>query len=495
MAVTKIKPIHSTLRAAIKYITNPKKTDDFALVDSYGCVPETAHLEFAFTADSFGSSSAPTAPDDGGLSNEKGKEGKKEKRSVLAYHVIQSFKPDEVSKEVAHEIGLEFARTITGKKHEFIVSTHVDKHHIHNHIIFNAVDFKSGKKYHSNYRSYKEVRACSDRLCAEHGLSVITEPKEKGKSYFEWMMANEGKSYKEALRKDLDSCIASSLSFDDLLLQMGKLGYEVKFGKYISFKAPGQEKFTRAKSLGSLYTEEKIKERILEKASGKHIKEVSPSSPSAPSIGLISSVEGMIADARSSRATAKSDLRKLNATYLFLKDAGIDSLEELSQRLQKNATDSSALRLRIRSLESKIEPYEEYLKYASTYSELKGVYELYKKSGCSKEFEASHRREIMLFELAASFLKNSPLSGDTPVRLSKIKKECEQLKKEIDTSYEALKVLKDTEKELSKVKKNIEGILGSDAFSQYDKKKSTDRRSDDVFKDEPSEKDTKKTID
>lgn len=358
MAVTKIKPVHSTLKAAIKYIVNPQKTDEMTLVDSYGCVPETAHLEFALTADNT-SAYAYAGDDDDGADKGKRKEGKKEKHPVLAFHVIQSFKPDEVTKEVAHEIGLEFARTITDKSHEYIVATHVDRHHIHNHIIFNAVNFKTKHKYHSNYRSYFKLRECSDRLCAEHGLSVITEPKEKGKSYFEWMLANEGKSYKSALKADLDSCIRSSLSFDALILQMKSLGYDVKFGKHIAFRAPGADRFTRTKSLGSFYTEEKIRQRIAENVSGREIKEVSFSSPEgSANPGLLSTVDGMLTDARQSRATARSDLRKLNDTYLFLKEEKIDSLDELTLKSRGNSDEIKLMRSKIRDLESKIKPYE-----------------------------------------------------------------------------------------------------------------------------------------
>ena len=174
MAVTKIKPIHSTLKAAIKYITNKDKTNESTLIDSFGCSPETAHLEFKWTADK----------------NDSSAHGKKK---VLAYHVIQSFKPDEITPELAHKLGKEFAANITDNRYEYIISTHVDKNHIHNHIIFNAVSFNTHNKYHSDIKSYYHIRNMSDSLCASHGLSVIKEPKDKGMSYYEWMNKNEGK--------------------------------------------------------------------------------------------------------------------------------------------------------------------------------------------------------------------------------------------------------------------------------------------------------------
>lgn len=470
MAVTKIKPIHSTLKAAINYIVNPKKTEDFALVDSFGCSPKTAYLEFALTAssntpysfydahsDSFDAASSSLSD---GMKEGK-KEVKKGRKNILAFHVIQSFKPSEISKELAHEIGLTLAKNITKGSHEYIVSTHVDKNHIHNHIIFNAVDFKTKKKYDATFTAYNELRSISDNLCKEHGLSVIEKPLSKGKSYYEWMLTNEGKSYKESMRNDLNSLIKSSLSFDDLILSMTRLGYEVKFGKYLSFKAPGSEKFTRVKSLGTSFTEDAIKERILNKSGAKVIKEVNASSfKSSPSLGLISSVEGILNNSSSSFFTAKNDLKKLNATYLYIKDAGIDSLEDLSNALSENQTKISSVKATIKSLETKIIPFEEYLKYASTYLEFKDIYDSYKDSNYSKDFEAKHRREIMLFEIAASSLKASPLSFNPPVSISSIKDAHDALKAKIDLSYDTLKSLKDDEKKLLKVRKNIEGIMG-----------------------------------
>ena len=493
MAVTKIKPVHTTLKAAINYIVNPKKTEEGFLIDSYGCTPQTAHLEFAFTAEkNLNSSSVLSSENMEPSSIKKGKEGKNKKNSVLAYHVIQSFKPDEITPLLAHEIGMEFARSITDKKYEFIVSTHVDKHHIHNHIIFNAVDFREHKKYHSDFKSYKKIREISDSLCAEHGLSVITNPVEKGLSYFEWMKKNEGISYKESLRKALDNAVLTSSSFDDLIIKMERDGYAVKFGKYISFKAPGQERFTRCKSLGSSYTEDALKARILDKVNGRSSDTV-PSS-STPYIGLISAVSDSFNALSSSKNTSRSDLKKLNATYLYLKEHGIDSLEALSSSVTTNKASISSVRSKIRALESEAEPYEQYLKYASTYSDLKGVYDRYKGSGMDKDFAQNHRREIILFEQALSFLKSSPLYSDSPISLSKLKSQLASLKESTNSLYEELDLLKENEKSLTKVRKNIESILGESLLAS-DIQRSSDMDYHDVSESFDSEKAKKKEID
>ena len=160
MAVTKTHPIKSTLKAAIDYICNPEKTDGKLLVSSYGCTAETADIEFSWT-----------------------RRHAIDKGTNLGRHLIQAFQPGEVTPKQAHEIGMELAKEILGGKYEFVLTTHIDKDHVHNHLIFNTVSFADHKHYHSNKRSYHYIRRTSDRLCKEHGLSVIIPGQDKGKSY------------------------------------------------------------------------------------------------------------------------------------------------------------------------------------------------------------------------------------------------------------------------------------------------------------------------
>ena len=239
MAITKIHPIKSTLKKAIDYIVDPAKTDDKLLVSSFGCAVETADLEFEKTRL---------------LAMQKG--------NNLAHHLIQAFEPGEVSYAQAHEIGRQLADEILGGKYEYVIATHINKEHCHNHIIFCAVDFAEHKKYISNRKSYAQIRRVSDRLCRENGLSVVTPGAERGKQYAEWDAQRKGTSYKQKLKIAIDRLIPISKDLDDLLRRLEAEGYEIKRGKYISFRAPGQERFTCAKTLGEAYTEEAIAERI-----------------------------------------------------------------------------------------------------------------------------------------------------------------------------------------------------------------------------------------
>ena len=245
MAVTKNHPINSTLKKAIQYICNPEKTDGTLLIDSYGCTPETADIEFEWT-------------------RKKAKDNGKE--SHLARHFIQAFEPGETTPEQAHEIGKKLADEIMGGKYEYILSTHIDRGHIHNHIIFNDVNFVDYRHSHINKKWYYDTRKISDRLCEEYGLSVIPQNDNKGKSYIEYTAAKQGTSYKAQLKADIDKAVRKSLDYSDFLLRMEIAGYEVKHGKHISFRAAGRERFIRGKTLGGYYTEDSIKERIAKNA-------------------------------------------------------------------------------------------------------------------------------------------------------------------------------------------------------------------------------------
>ena len=308
MAVTKTHPIKSTLKAAIDYICNPEKTDGKLLVSSYGCTAETADIEFAWT-----------------------RRHAIDKGTHLGRHLIQAFEPGEVSPEEAHEIGMQLAKEILGGKYEFVLTTHIDKGHIHNHLIFNAVSFTDHKHYHSNKRSYHYIRRTSDRLCKEHGLSVIIPGKDKGKSYIEHQAAQAGISYKAKLKVTIDRLIPASADFEDLLLRLQREGYEIKRGKYVSCRASGQERFTRMKTLGVDYTEEAITARI----AGRSRPSKQPKQRDGR-ISLLIDIQNNIKaqeNAGFAHWAKLNNLKQAAKTMNFLTEHGIDSYGELEDRL------------------------------------------------------------------------------------------------------------------------------------------------------------------
>ena len=243
MAYIKIFPIKVTDKKALDYIMNPDKTEEKLLISSFACSPESADLEFAFT-------------------REEGKKNVMDKGNNLAFHLIQSFKPGEVDAETAHMLGKEFADEVLKGKYEYVISTHVDQNHIHNHIIFNATSFVDHHKYISNKRSYHKICRISNRICQENGLVTSMPTGEKGKCYKENMEYHRGNSWKAKLKVAVDKAIWTSVNYDEFLLKMKLSGYEIRQGKHLAFRAPEQKNFTYMKSLGSYYTEDSVQERL-----------------------------------------------------------------------------------------------------------------------------------------------------------------------------------------------------------------------------------------
>ena len=248
MAYTRIHAIKATVQKALKYICNPEKTDGQILIDSFACGIETAHYDFMDA-----------------LSKSSGVGDKQ------AFHLIQSFAPGEVHFNTAHQVGIELADKLLENKYSYVIATHIDKEHCHNHIIFCAVDNVDHKKYNDCKRTYRHIRNLSDELSREHGLSVIISAGQKGKSHYEWQMAKAGTSWKVQMKSDMDNAIREAHSYEDFISRMQTKGYEVKgeiFGnnalKYLSFCALGQSRFTRVseRNFGVGYTKEAIRERI-----------------------------------------------------------------------------------------------------------------------------------------------------------------------------------------------------------------------------------------
>ena len=205
MAYTRIHAIKATVDRSIAYICNPDKTDGELFVSSYGCSARTAALEFAFA-------NGKTTGNDGNL----------------AHHLIQSFAPGEVSFEEAHQIGTELADRLLEGKYSYVLATHIEKDHVHNHIIFCATDNISHRKYNTCRRNYYRIRTLSDELCSEHHLSVIVPGQRRGKQYEEWEASHSGTSWKDLLRKDIDAVIRLANTYDDFIRLMKQKGYEIK---------------------------------------------------------------------------------------------------------------------------------------------------------------------------------------------------------------------------------------------------------------------------
>ena len=432
MAVTKTHPIKSTLKAAIDYICNPEKTDGKLLVSSYGCAAETADIEFSWT-----------------------RRHAIDKGTNLGRHLIQAFQPGEVTPEQAHEIGMELAKEILGGKYEFVLTTHIDKDHVHNHLIFNAVSFTDHKHYHSNKRSYHEIRRASDRICKEHGLSVIIPGQAKGKSYIEHQAAQAGTSYKAKLKAAIDRLIPASADFEDLLLRLQREGYEIKRGKYVSCRASDQERFTRMKTLGVDYTEEAITARI----AGRSRPSRQPKQRDGR-ISLLIDIQNNIKAQQSAGFThwAKlNNLKQAAKTMNFLIEHGISSYGELESKLAVISTRRDTVHAEIKRVESRSTELALVMKHAGTYRQLKPLYVRYRKSNDKEKFLRGHESEIILFEAAARELKRL---GAVPLPTTEsMKTELTNLAAEKERLLAEYKAARTEAQEYETVKQNVDALL------------------------------------
>ena len=447
MAVTKTHPIKSTLKAAIDYICNPDKTDGKLLVSSFGCAAETADIEFEWT-----------------------RRHAIDKGTHLGRHLIQAFEPGEVSPEEAHRIGMELAREVLGGKYEFVLTTHIDKDHVHNHLIFNAVSFTDHKHYHSNTRSYHEIRRASDRLCKEHGLSVIVPGRDKGKSYIEHQAAQNGTSYKAKLKAAIDRLIPVSSSLEDLLARLQREGYEIKRGKYISARAPDQERFTRLKTLGADYTEEAVVSRI----AGGPRPSRQPRQRSGR-VSLLIDIQNNIKaqqNAGYQRWATIENLKRAAATMNFLTEHGIGSYEELVERCDAVAAASIRTRESLRDTEQRIADHALLGKQIDTYRKLKPVYDRYKASKDKEKFLRGFESEIILFEAAAREIKKA---GLTKLPSSdKVKAELEGLSARKAALQTELRKIQREEKEYDTLRQNVDALLERPKEQEQQRQRSND---------------------
>ena len=397
MAITKIHAIRSSIQKAVDYICNPDKTEGALLIDSFACDHHTAAAEFLMS-----------------LSQGTGQGNK------LAFHLIQSFAPGEVDPDTAHEIGEKLAERLLKGNHSYVIATHTDKHSVHNHIIFCAADNFTHKKYYDNKNTYREIRRLSDTLCHEYGLSVIEEKSGKrGLSYEEWMSQGEGRSWKVRLKDDVRQCIKDANTYDDFIMLMKDLGYEIKgealqtdslsvsgdmkIAKYISFKAPGQRHFIRGsvRGLGKGFTKEEIAETIEKQAKVRSMEAPIPVKKmedlvkkTAPYNTLIDrSGEKFKENPWLNRWADKKDLQSVAHAYA---QAG-DTLQ-LQEKIDKARAEVSDLNTSVMEIDRRLTALKELAVNVRNYEQYKNIGTAYKNARNKERFFEAHESQLMIFE-------------------------------------------------------------------------------------------------
>ncbi|MBS6695451.1 MAG: relaxase/mobilization nuclease domain-containing protein, partial [Firmicutes bacterium] len=423
------------------------------LVSSYGCASETAAREFEWTRK---------------IAEQKGMNPVR----IIARHVIQSFEIGEVTPELAHEIGKQFADEILGGKYEYVLTTHIDKDHVHNHLIFNAVDFVDYHAYKSYKRIYYDMREVSDRLCKENGLSVIPPSQNKGMGYKEYTEAKRGTSWKQKLKQTIDRLVITAKDYDDFLRLMQEAGYEIKTGKYISFRAEGQERFTRSKTIGENYTEERIKERIAGRTPRRNRRQTVPKG-----ISLIGDIQERIRliDSKGYEYKAKLTILKEAARTLnYLTENNLLQYADLEKKVEDVQSSYDRTGKELKVVEARLREVQPLIKNISNYQRLKPVYDAFQKAKDKPSFKAKHEAELVIFEAARSTLL--AMQGDEKLpSLKTLQAEQQRLLDEQQRLYDERAKLKKEVKQIETIKSNVDTFLAPSADHDRDHLRGTQR--------------------
>ena len=415
IAATRLIPLHknkgkniaSSLQVRIEYAQNPNKTKQGELVSSYQCSPQTVDEEFLLTKKLYEQTT-----------------GRSQKNDIIAYQVRQSFKPGEVTAEEANKIGYEFASRFLKGKYAFIVATHIDRAHIHNHIIFNSTALDGTHKFKNFWLSYLAVQRLSDMVCLEHQLSVI--------AYKPYRDRQKRTTYptRESNRDRLCSVIDEILQqkptgYEDFLEKLKQQGYEIKHGKHTSVKGKGQKRFIRFRTLGEGYSEEEIKAVLAGKAEHRPQPK---KPPKEQPFKLLVDIQAKLAEGKGSgyeRWAKKHNLKEMSRTLIFLQEQKIDSADELKERKDVAVARYHALGDSIKAAETRMAEIAVLRAHIINYAKTRDVYADYRKSGYSKKFLEEHREQITLHKAAKTAFDEAGLK-----KLPKVK--------ELNAEYSAL---------------------------------------------------------
>ena len=428
----------------IDYAENPQKTDNGKLITGYECDTVTADAEFALSKKQY-------------LQLTGRRRGKDD---VIGYHLRQSFLPGEITPEEANQIGYELAMKLTKGNHAFVVCTHIDKHHVHNHIIINSVDLDCRRKFRNFWNSAWAIRRINDKLCLEHGLSVVGDPQASKSNYATWLGDDQKLSYQEQLRRIIDTVLEEKpKDFADFLEKLKAYGVTVNTErKNLRLRAAGQTKFTRCDTLRGDYTERAIRERI------EGVRVVSPrrktNRPTVPKVSLLIDIDAAIRAGKGpgyERWAKVFNLKQLSQAVLYLKEHGDMSYADLKERTSAAIARFNDLSAEIKDLESQMSDNAELQKHLVNYAKTREVYAAYRKAGYSKKFRAEQEADILIHQAAKQYFDS--LGGKKLPSVKALREEYKELLARKRRAYAAYKKAREEMKELYNVKSNVEHLL------------------------------------
>ena len=467
MATTRLMPLHvgkgrdvsTAIADIIDYVENPQKTDLGKFIYGYECDTRTADAEFLLSKRQYANLTGRNRGAD----------------DVIAYHLRQAFKPGEVTPEEANQIGRELALKLTKENHAFVVCTHVDKHHVHNHIIINSTTLDCQKKFRNFWGSTWAIRRMNDKLCLEHGLSIVENPKPSRDHYGTWMGSQKQPSHQEQLRWAIDAALEEKpKDFEELLKKLEAAGIEVnQERKNLRFRVQGQQNYTRCNTLKGDYTEQAIQERI------EGTRTVKPrrtfSQKPAPKVGLLVDIEAAVRAGKGpgyERWAKVFNLKQLSLAVIYLKEHDDMSYEDLQEKVAAATASFNTLSAQIKELESRMTANGELQKQIVNYAKTRAVYVEYRKAGYSKKFRSEHEADILLHQAAKKYFDSIGITKLPSVK--SLREEYAGLLEQKRKAYAAYKQVRSDMKELHNIKANVDYLLDvpSSQEQQKDKQKS-----------------------
>lgn len=442
--INKGKTVAQCLADRTDYSQNAAKTNDGEFISSYECDPKTADEEFLLTKRQYQHIT-----------------GRQQKHDVIAYQIRQSFKPGEITPEEANQVGYELAMRFTKGKYAFLVATHIDKAHIHNHIIFNSTSIDGTRKFKNFFLSGLAVQRLSDLICVEHGLSIISP-----KPYRERQKRTEYPK-KRSQRDELCAAIDQALrqkpkDFDILVQLLAEMGYEFKDGKQKAFRGKNQKRFIRLRSLGEGYSEDELRAVISGKSLHK-AKNTSRQVHAQRQFNMLIDIEAKLAEGKSGgyeRWAKKFNRKEAAKTVCLLKEKGIGDYGELKALTERLSSRFSELSDSIKASEKRMAEIQVLRTHIINYSKTRNVYIEYRKAGYTKKFFEEHREEIQLHKAAKEAFNQL---GVTKVpKVKDLNEEFHQLLTEKKKNYAEYRQVKKDLQEYLIAKQTVENILGID---------------------------------
>lgn len=469
MATTRLMPLHvgkgATIATALgrtaDYVENPDKTDGGEWISSYECDAQIVDDEFLFSKRQY---AMITGRDQG-------------KKDVIAYHLRQSFKPGEIDPATANKIGYELAMSLTKGKHAFLICTHVDKNHIHSHIVFNSTTLDCTHKFRNFLGSSFAIRKISDVLCIQNGLSFIEKPKSSRGSYGTWIGDEKAPTIRECLKDLIDENLEKSTTLDEFKNVMRKSGCEVKHKAHLAFKIPDGKLFIRCTSLGEDYSENELIKRL-------GCERKSKSLPERKAIATVKSKPSMLIDIEAKLQQGKGtgyanwakvfNLKEAAKTLIYLQENGLDDYEVLAEKSEVASEKFSSLSDELKSAEKRISEIKNLQKHIIAYAKHSEVYKAYKKSGYNQDFFEANREEITLVKAARETFK--ALKLEKLPTMKSLKEESDMLQAKKNKLHSQYKIARQEMMELQLAKHNIEMILGEQTAHKNQQKSSRNER-------------------